>query len=272
MKKVDVVFVVVTYRTTKDLEDFVRSISEKFVSFKIVIVNSYFDAHSMNEMKKVALENDCDFINVENRGYGFGNNCGIKFCKENYDFKYLIISNPDIVVLKNDFDTSRESRSAVVYAPKITTLSGKQQNPYWVVKNHLAEYFIYYGYKKKKIVFVYLGFAINKFIRIIFHKMIKIFGRKKYRIFAAHGAFVVFSRKAINKFEKVYDEKMFLFAEEALLAHVLSKNKIPIYYIDRLAVKHKEDGSISVADIDENSELRKSIIYYYEKLKNRGWV
>ena len=214
-------------------------------------------------IEDIAKNNNCDFINVENKGYSYGNNKGIAYCNENYKYDYLIVSNPDVIIKNNELDYDSIKNENCIIAPNIRNLKNKRQNPYWVYDLRIFESMIYFGYKNKNKLILYLGILINKVFRIVF-------GLRKHalkKIFAAHGSFVVFTYKAIEMLglDHVYDENMFLFAEEAMLAHKAKKLKINTYYTDKISIIHKEDGSINMSDVNEYSEIGKSVIYYYEQ-------
>ena len=98
LNKFDFVFVVLTYRNTKDLSSFF--INNTITDSKVIVVNSFYDESTEVEFQKISNENMADFINVENLGYGNGNNTGIEFAINNYEFKFLIISNPDVLIIK----------------------------------------------------------------------------------------------------------------------------------------------------------------------------
>jgi len=70
----------------------------------------------------------------------------------------------------------------------------------------------------------------------------------------------------IKNHRKLYDENMFLFAEEAYLAHVFEKEKINTILTKNILIFHKEDGSMKLSKINEDDELRKSVMYYYENM------
>lgn len=266
MKRYYYVFVVLTYKTTCDLPEFLESVKGKFKDYKVVIVNSYFDETTKREFELIAEKYHCDFLNIENKGYSFGNNVGIEHCIKNYKFKYLIVSNPDIIVESNDFNYRKNENRRIVIAPRIHNKTGKNQNPYWVWNNQFAEWLIYVGYKTKNRGILYTGIGINKIIRIIFISIANK-NNTQYKVFAAHGSFVIISYLALKNVMPLYDEKMFLFAEEALLAHKLRKEAIPTIFTNDVRIFHKEDGSMSVSKINEDDELRKSVLYYYNKIK-----
>ncbi len=259
------VFCILVYRNSEDLLECLNSIKEKVSNYKAVIVNSFYDEQTKTVFEKIATDNDCDFINVENKGYGYGNNRGIEFIRQNYSFDYIVVSNPDIIIERFCEDFSDENKDCVV-APLIYTLTGKAQNPYWLRKNPRAEKFIYRGQKRQNRFWFYLGVGINKIIR---EKGLKKFLKSQKRnmeVFASHGSFVLFPNSLFEKLGLFYDENMFLFSEEAYIAHVFEKANVKTVLTKDIKILHKEDGSMKVSKIDEGSENRKSVIYYYEKI------
>ncbi|KAB7671698.1 hypothetical protein [Bacillus sp. B1-b2] len=266
MEKYKYIFIVLVYRNAEDLDDFVESVKKNVNgSYRIVIVNSYFDEDSKNEIEETAERNDCDFLNVDNKGYGYGNNRGIEFANNNYSYDYLIISNPDIVIQKFDCNVLDKKGLSVV-GPLILTKTNKSQNPYWFIENYLAEYLIYKGYKKRNKLMIYSGIIINKFIRESLLLLFKVSKHKYKKVFALHGSFVIFTKESLLKLGLPYNEKMFLFAEEQFLAHILKREQIPSHIVKDIKVLHKEDGSMSLSKISVKEEARKSVVTYYEEL------
>lgn len=266
--KIDFAFVILTYRSFVDLTELIDSIYLNFrnYNFEILVVNSFFDSDSENEIRNIAIKKKCLFLSTENKGYGHGNNVGIEFFNLHYDYKFLVIANPDTKVISNQIELSQYIGVECVIAPKITNLNGKNQNPYWPIKNSFSEKLVYKYYKKGGMFYFLLGIGINKLLRLLFN--IKRYRNKK-RIYASHGSFLIFSRLALERLGLPYDENMFLFAEENLLAHNLEQLSIPIYYTSLIQVLHKEDGSMKISKINEDKELQKSIIYYYEKVNKK---
>lgn len=258
------VFCILVYRNTEDILECIKSIKEKVNNYRILIVNSYYDDKSKIAFESIAQKTKCDFLNVENKGYGYGNNQGIQYSMQNYSFDYLIVSNPDIVIEKFNDDFLRQTKQVVV-APIINTSLGKSQNPYWLKKCPIAENSIYRGQKNKNRLFLYTGYAINKLIREIGLRLFKCSKKEEMYVYAAHGSFCIFPRLVFEKLGLLYDEKMFLFSEEAYIAHTLENNGIKTVLTKKIIIRHKENGSVKISKIDENDELRKSVVYYYEK-------
>jgi GT2 family glycosyltransferase len=262
---------VLTYRNTKDLKDFIKSARETVKdTYKIVVVNSYYDESSYKEFYSIAKENDCDFLNIENKGYGYGNNRGIEYAKKNYQFKFLIVSNPDIEII-NFSIKELEGLEEYIIAPQIKTLKGKNQNPYYYSKIELIEWLKYYSCIKENPIYAYVGIIINKLYReigLFIDRCLKI---KKRRIYAAHGSFVIFGFSPLNKLGTVYDERMFLFSEENHLARLAHDKSIKTYMVPTIQVLHKEDGSVDFENEKMSTYARESFIIYYENWKKEKY-
>ena len=178
--------------------------------------------------------------------------------RNHYEFEYVIISNPDIVVEKRISDIP----DAEIIAPKIVAASGKNQNPMMIREVKLADYFIYRGIKNNIILLFYGGIALKK----ITNKLCMFFNKnnKYINIFAAHGSFVIIRKNVIECIQPLYDENMFLFAEEGVLAQRCRKEGFCTIYDSEIEINHKEDGCMKLADFSINNELKKANIYYYE--------
>lgn len=260
MKSVDFVFVILTYINSNDLKEFFESIRFLNLNAASVVVDAYHDDESSKKIKQISKDNNADYIKIENKGYSYGNNYGIKYANDKYRYKYIIISNPDIIIKKMDLKDFIGMDNAVV-APKILNLKGKMQNPMFVSKNIFAQKLVYKGLKKEKKFLFFCGILINKINRYVF---LKFKNKKKESIYQAHGSFVIFSSNVIKKLKIIYDENIFLFAEESYLAIKLSQNNIKTIYNPNIEIFHKEDGSMGFRN-DINEQMKKSNIYVFEK-------
>lgn len=266
MKAYDFIFVILVYKNTDDILECLKSIKNKVKNAHIIIVNSFYNDDTHDIVKDIALRYNCDFINVENKGYSYGNNRGIEFACNNYIFKYIVVSNPDIII--KTFPKDIDLLKGDIIAPNIIAKNGKKQNPILAYNCILADKVLYMGFKLQIKALIYLGFAINKFIREIFLMINK--NRSSAIVYGAHGAFVIFNNKAIKKLSSTpYDEKMFLFEEEFVIAWKAKKEKLKTIYDKSILIHHKEDGSISQSNISELSELGKSCVYFYENYRKQ---
>ena len=262
MEKYKYIFVVLVYRNTKDLDDCIQSIENIVLSHKIIVVNAFYDKESMEKVKVIAEHHDCAFINIENKGYSYGNNIGIEFARNNFDYEYIVVSNPDITISKFDDSIIDQNFAYDIIAPKITAADGRLQNPMYVKKPFISEWLEYKGFKHRLLWLVRAGIFISKLNRAYYLRINS--NKNIYAIYGAHGCFVMLSKKAVDILFPVYDENMFLFAEEMVLAIKSSEKGLKTCYYDGISIKHKEDGSMKLSNLKMYEELRKSNLYYYE--------
>lgn len=264
MENVDVVFIVLTYRNSNDLVDFCSSVKKISVKQKTIIVDAFYDEKSSENIEKIAVNNDCHYIRIPNKGYSYGNNVGIEYAVKNYTFDYLIVSNPDIEIKKFNVDELKKHPNGC-YGPKIITKDGRQQNPMFVREHLLSRRLVYSGLKNDNKILFYMGIFINKTMNFIESFL---FRRKGY-VYQLHGSFVIFSFEIIHKLLPVYDEKIFLFAEESYLAKKLERLNIKSFYLPDVEVFHKEDGSMQFLS-SISKQLKDANIYVYETYYNGG--
>ncbi len=154
----DVVFCVLTYKNHTDLKDFLSNLSQNknSLDYRVVVVNNFADDESFLKIKQVANENECDFIENENTGYSDGNNKAVKYALSKYDFKYLIVCNPDTIVQDLDIDILKGYSESII-APQIRCINDKNQNPLYFRYMPFSEKLVYYGFKNRnKYLFSYV--------------------------------------------------------------------------------------------------------------------
>lgn len=266
MKKYNFVFIVLCYRNTDDLCNFFNSVHDIEGTYKVIVVNSYYDDLSLAEFKKIALAHSSDFLNVPNRGYGYGNNQGIKFANKSYKYDFLVIANPDIKFQKFEFQLVDGYQNALL-GPQIKTKVGKNQNPYKPFKRWLIDGMEYYGIKYNIYLLWFFGIAINKIIREII-VFLADFRTKAINVDSLHGSCMLIGAEGMSKLivdEDLYDDNMFLFSEEDEVGYKAKKYNIPLLYMPTLKILHKEDGSTSLIGEKVSEYEKQSYIYCYEK-------
>ena len=262
-ERYDVVFVVLTYKNTEDLKDFLKSTKTLDFTYRVVVVNSHFDEATEETLREIAESENCDFIDVPNCGYGAGNNRGMEWAAGHYLYDALIVCNPDTVI--REFSKAALSPylgRPVIVAPDVLCASGKRQNPAIVRDNRTADRLIYQGYKRDSKLRMYSGFALNKLRRLRFVRKKK---KDGMLIYQAHGCFVIFTKEALDLLSPVYDENMFLFYEEMDLSFKAASVGVSTVFCDRIHIFHKEDGSMKLSNLNLYNEYKKSCIYCCEK-------
>lgn len=254
MKQYDFVFVVLVYRNTNDLSDFFANLDVE--KSKVIVVNAYYNDQTKLEFESIACEHQADFINVENNGYGYGNNKGIDYAINNYQFKYLIISNADICIKNLKISQIQDTH---ITAPDIVTLNDKHQNPYlpfhWQWYEN-AKYWLYKYNCRRLFIFISI---ISRVTREFYNMTIK-----RGYIYSAHGSFIIIPYYILKRIHPIFNEHIFLYKEEECLAHLARKQHIPIFYSPDIRVLHKEDGSTATMNERKYDLERQSYIVFYE--------
>lgn len=256
MKNYDFIFVVLVYRNTADLKDFFANLSVQ--NSKTIVVNSFYDQDTEVEFNSISKLYNADFLSVPNKGYGAGNNIGIKHALDNYDFKYLVISNADIIVKDLSLENVKES---VINAPNIINRSGRMQNPMQPYESALSDWVKYNCFKKKiGMLPIYMCIAINKLACIVF----RLTHNGGGYIYSCHGSFLIIPRKELSVLYPLYNEQQFLFGEEDHLAYLSKSKNVRIYYNPKIRILHKEDGSVGAISDKVMELIRVSYIKMYE--------
>lgn len=251
----DVVFVVLVYRNTEVLKGFFDSLSLSF-TYKVIVVNSFFDEASEKDCRLIAEDNFADFISVPNKGYGTGNNVGCQYAQDHYQFSYLIISNSDIEILNLCYLQQLTDLRAV-YAPDIILRNGHHQNPNIPIELFLYKKLLDISYKYEIGYLKTMALVINRLCRELFVGYLKLIKSRKARIFSGHGSFIVMTYYALKSLMPVFHEDMFLYNEELYFAYRCKMQKIPIFYVPLLTILHLE-GASSTPESDDWENHKKS--------------
>ena len=258
----DFVFVVVTYRNSSDLCEFIESCRNVKGSYKIIIINSFYDQSSHDLIKTIAINNNCDFLSVENRGYGYGNNKGIDIALNNYEFLFLVVSNPDIKIIDLSAE-SLEKYSNSIIGPIISQPQGHDQNPYFPFYSLIIIWLRNIYINRGNPFYYFLANFINKIYRLI-HKLFFQFGECS-KVYALHGSFFILPKKIINDLLPVFNENIFLFGEEEYLAIKAKRKLIKMFHIKKANVLHNKHGSMKLVSQSIHNITRESLRLSYDK-------
>jgi len=237
----DVVFVVLVYKNIDVLADFFVSLKLPY-TYKVIVVNSFYDEDSKSRCQTVANNNDADFIPVPNKGYSTGNNIGCKHALDNYDFKFLMVANSDVII--HDFSyLSRIQNNRAVIAPDTKMITKKRQNPNIPFKSCLYLKLIDWSYRYDKPIYMTFAHIVNRVYREWVVLMTKILRIDMFKIFSAHGSFIIFTYQAAKDLFPIFNNQMFLYNEELYLAYNCKLHNIPLYYTRKLKLTHLEGAS-----------------------------
>lgn len=241
MKNYKYIFIVLVYKNIDVLETFFDSLSS-IDSYKVVLVNAYYDDESKKACETYATEHNADFVDIPNMGYGEGNNKGIEYARTKYSFEYLIVSNSDIII--KEFNNINGFQNSII-APYTEMISGKKQNPnmpyhaFGICYNLLK-----WGYKNNSFIICKIAHAINRVNRIAFFIQSRLLNKDSCSIYSAHGSFFLIGNKALEYLYPLFDSEMFLYNEEFYLAEKCRRKGVRIIYAPSLIrVLHLEGAS-----------------------------
>ena len=255
----ELVFVVLVYRNIDVLRQFFSTLTLS-CSYRVIVVNSFFNHETEEACRALSKEYDADFIPVPNKGFGAGNNSGCQYVMDHYQYRYLILSNSDIIIRDITCLSQLEEQKAV-YAADVRMENGHRQNPHLPFRVGLYLKLLDLSYQWKSNVLMNIAFAFNRILRELVVIWTKLNGGRKVKVFSAHGSFIILTYQASRALSPIFHEEMFLYNEELYLARRCYQLEIPIYYVPKLKVTHLEGASSNIQSNSwENHEESYSVL------------
>ena len=216
-----VAVIIVNYNDVDDTEKYVNTITKYESINRIVVVDNMSTTQGTFETLKNLESSKVKVIQSEkNGGYNYGNNYGIKYLENlNEKYDYYIISNPDISVseeaIKKCLDVLENDSKIGIVAPR---MFNKDNNPIrrsaWKMRTFALD-----------------TVHATRFLEIIFYKILRNgeYSNKDYEnelleVEAISGAFFVIKANVLEEIN-MFDENVFLFYEEDILAKKLKENQ-----------------------------------------------
>lgn len=242
--------VLLNYNDSNTVKTYISNIHGFRCFEHIVIVDNCSTDNSYNELKR--LENDfIDVIKSEgNKGYGYGNNYGIRYAARRYNSQFILISNPDVVyaehtiermelVLKQHEDVGVVSTMMKMPDGNISSLSA------WKVPSFWQAVFINAAHPNKVAWFV----GKRTYDDILnSHEQIR-------EVDCVPGSLLMVNR---NHMETVgmYDENIFLFGEETVLGIRMKQNGFKTLLLTDDSFVHFHSVSIKKSLKKEEDRMR----------------
>jgi len=230
--------VILNYNDADTVETLVRSICGYEVLEYIILV----DNHSQDDSRQKLQQLACEYEKIqlvfleENGGYGKGNNAGVRFAAEENQADYVLISNPDVVFseeclkkMLRIFEAHKDV--AAVTARMEDAQYGTQKNG-WPLRGFWGELFSM-GPVSRRLLRPFLEYPDRRFQ-----------GKKAVYTDAVHGSlFMVDGKKFLDC--GGYDEGIFLYQEEAVLAQRFRKAGYRSVLLLNCHYRHEHSVSIS---------------------------
>lgn len=254
------VFLIVNYNDYKTTIELINNIKNYESIDKILVVDNNSTDNSFNEIKKYIVSNDKIEVirNVANKGYGSGINFGAKYIKETIGNCYLIVSNSDIVINKNEdikeLINTFDNETAIV-APIIKEHSGINRG--WKIPTPFQDGLLNIIY-------------IHRYLRpkLLFYKE-DYYKKDVVDVEAVSGCFFAINLEYLEKVD-YFDENIFLYYEENVIATKLKRINLKTKINTNVEVFHNHSVTIdkNINKIKKYKELKKSQMYFHRKYNN----
>lgn len=233
--------IILNYKTKNLVKQCIKNIENLGLEldYEIIVV----DNNSADEIEEMIAE---DFSGVkfiqtgENKGMGAGNNAGVKVAQG----KYILILNPDVVVLENSIE---RLLSFIKDRPKVGCVAPQLLNPN---KTH------------QQSRYRFPEFSLPAFIRTD----LKIFGKSRldkyfmedmpiescHKIDWARGSALLFRKNVLDKING-FDERFFMYMEDVDLCRRVWQADYEIWYVPEAKMIHyyfrESGGSTWIKDL-----------------------
>lgn len=262
--------IVLNYNDSENTTKFVSSVLHYDVLNKIIIVDNL--SSKENEFDNL-LKLSCEKVDVirsdKNGGYAYGNNYGLRYLDEKYndEFKYVIISNPDVYISEENIlktiNHMEENENIAICSPRMHFVNGPARRAAW---------------KKRS-----LGVDVANSTRITEFLLYPLLKKGEYSkgeyeknildVENIAGSFFI-ARHDIFKSIGYFDENTFLFYEEDILGEKIKEKGYKIQVLNDINFMHYESKSIGkIMNLYKKMDiLFDSKIYYHKKYNQVGAI
>jgi len=270
-----IAFVILHYMsieiTTKAIDSILWNID--YSNYRIIVVDNGSPNGTGKQLLDIYKGNAKVIIlcEKENRGFSAGSNIGFYYAKAQYNAKFIIVMNNDVLIQQKNFVQKIQEfyfrNPYYILGPDILGLDGIHQSPQrnhiitqkeveiWFYKRYLfsvylhihrclhlpSSFFIYRLYKNKQKK-MKMSYAYNK----------------EQENVELQGACLIFSPDYIKYNDFAFEELTFMYGEEMLLTLRCKKNGWKMIYSPEIQVIHAEHYTVS--KINKN-EIENDIFY-----------
>ena len=244
-------FLIVNYNDSETTIQLLDNIKNYSCLDMIVVVDNNSTDNSYEKLKQYENEKIMIIQNSSNKGYGSGINYGSKYLIEKLKECYIIVSNPDIVIHKEDdivkLINSFDESTAMV-GPIIKEHEGLNRG--WKVPTPIQDAILNIAY-------------IHRFLRpkMLFYK--NSYYNGIVNVEAISGCFFIINSLDLKDVD-FFDENVFLYYEENIIAKKIYR-KIRINSGVEVFHNHSVTIDKNINSIKKYKELKKSQMYFQKK-------
>ena len=268
--EVKTVIIVLNYNDYKTCLKFVAETKGYEVFDRVILVDNCSTDDSVRFLNPV-VDGRVELVqSIENKGYAYGNNVGMKYAVKKYaNLETLIISNPDIHISESDVErilvplkSEYGMSTGLIYNYNPQNESKTLASNFgWRVPSYgdmLSNCFLL-AYKIKRVVFknsMYLDYNNAKDQELI-------------PVECVPGCFFALSVSAAKKIDYM-DEGTFLFGEETILGKRLKDADFKACIVNKTTVLH--ENSVSINKSVKNSKIKANYRLQSEMLYLKNYL
>lgn len=263
MSKIDkIATIILNYNSSADCCKCISYLKkQQSVEQEIIVVDNCSRDDERNAVEVLCKEQSCTFItNNENRGYNAGNNVGLRYAAEK-EYEFALIANPDMEFPQTNYLATllakmQDDDEIVVCGSDIVTPEGIHQSPMgkdgnW--RGSLAWIKEIFGKKKKSDTY---DFIDN-------------YGESHYCHKISGCCFMI--RMSFLKDIDFFDEKVFLYCEEAILSRQVELADKRMYYLATSQAVHRHVKSDKGDPVKRFKVWGKSRCYFIDRYGKDHW-
>ncbi|MBR1540240.1 MAG: glycosyltransferase family 2 protein [Clostridia bacterium] len=235
--------IILNYNSKNDTIRYVNKIKNYEVLDTIIVVdNKSTNSEEFKDLKLLQSEKVRVILSNQNGGYSYGNNFGLKYLEAlGQDYDYVVISNPDVEVSKEAFEACfqelEENEKLAVCAPIMLNWEGNHiRRSSWKIRTPGIDMI---NSSRLNEALFYKWFRDGEYRE-------EEYKQEKLEVECVSGAFFAIK---LNLFKQIgyFDENVFLFYEEDILASKLKKLGYKEMSLNSVSFKHFESQSIGKA-------------------------
>lgn len=231
----------------------------------IVVVDNNSPDNSFERLRLLESSKIVVIRNQLNNGYGGGNNFGINYIHNNYSNNRILLCNPDVIISEStiiELDKFLDSHPEYAIAA-----------PFMLDNNGNRQYNTAYRVPRKIEYIFSIGLLSSKFVKSLYYDNIINLKDEYITVGAVAGSLFMFDVDKMIK-HGMFDEKMFLYCEETVLAIKMKKANYKIALLPNESFIHNHSVSINKSytnPISKHKILLKSKLYVIKNYYNTNW-
>ena len=256
--------IILNYNSSADCRKCISYLkAQRGVELEIIVVDNCSRADDRKTVETLCKEQGCTFIaNSENKGYNAGNNVGLRYAAEK-GYEFALIANPDMEFPQSNYLATllakmQEDEEMVVCGSDIIGADGIHQSPMGKDGNWRGSF----GWVK--------DIFGNKNKEYDAYKFIDNYKECHYCHKVSGCCFMI--RTSFLNDINFFDEKVFLYCEEAILSRQVEMNSKKMYYFATAQAVHRHVKNEKGDPVKRFKIWGKSRCYFIDHYSKDHWL